>query len=123
MQWIGRYWRAQRSRKQGSRLGEKELQKWRDEYKLEMEKESTIEERIRQRKKEKAKRSAEAGRRMEPGQPKRKKMRMEEGEEAGRVEEPRERGKKQEEHPSEIINKEESDERRKAQRRAEKTQI
>ena len=61
-----------------TRLGEKELSKWREEDKKEMEREATLEEKIRLRKKEKAKRRAENNRRMEPGQSRRKKQRVEE---------------------------------------------
>ena len=57
-----------------AKLGERDLQKWREEDKEELEKEASIEEKIRLRKKEKSKRRAEASRRMEPGQPKKKRM-------------------------------------------------
>ena len=55
-----------------AKLGERELQTWREEDKQELEKEATIEEKIRLRKKERAKRRAQASRRMEPGHPRRK---------------------------------------------------
>ena len=58
-----------------AKLGERYLDKWRQEDRQEMEKEATIEEKIRMRKKEKAKRRAETGRRMEKGQPARKRPR------------------------------------------------
>ena len=46
-----------------AKLGERDLEKWREEDKLEMEKEASIEEGIRIRKKEKAKRRGEGNRR------------------------------------------------------------
>jgi hypothetical protein len=49
-----------------AKLGERDLEKWREEDRKEMEKEATIEEKIRIRKKEKAKRRLETNRRMEP---------------------------------------------------------
>ena len=60
-------------------VGERDLEKWREEDRQEMEREASTEEKIRIRKKEKAKRRGETNRRMEPGQPKKKKIRMEEG--------------------------------------------
>ena len=60
-----------------AKLGEKDLTRWREEDRLEMEKEASIEEKIRMRKKEKAKRRGEGNRRMEQGQPKRKRRRVE----------------------------------------------
>ena len=56
-----------------TKLGEKDLEKWRIEDREELEKEATIEEKIRVRKKEKAKIRAEATRRTEKGQPAKKK--------------------------------------------------
>ena len=50
-----------------AKLGERELQNWREEDKEELEREASIEEKIRIRKKERAKKRAEASRRMEPG--------------------------------------------------------
>ena len=66
-----------------AKLGEKELGKWREEDRAEMEREASIEEKIRIRKKQKAKDRAGTSRRMEPGQPAKKKRRVEadEGEE------------------------------------------
>ena len=58
------------------KLGEKDLEKWRQEDKLELAKEATIEEKIRERKKVKNKARGSQNRRMELGQPKRKRMRM-----------------------------------------------
>ena len=58
-----------------AKLGEKELQNWRECDKDEQQKEATIEEKIRIRKKAKAKLRAEATRRMETGQPQKKKLR------------------------------------------------
>ena len=58
-----------------AKLGEKDLDKWREKDQLEMEKEASIEERIRMRKKYMAKKRAEKGRRMEKNQPMRKKRR------------------------------------------------
>jgi hypothetical protein len=55
-----------------AKLGEKDLEKWRKEDRMEMELEATIEEKIRVRKKERSKRRAEMSRRMEKGQPSRK---------------------------------------------------
>ena len=60
-----------------AKLGEKDLDKWREEDRLEMEQEATIEKKIRLRKKEKAKRRGEGNRRMEQGQPTRKRRRVE----------------------------------------------
>jgi hypothetical protein len=60
-----------------AKLGEKDLDKWREEDRREMEKEATIEEKIRIRKKEKAKKRGAANRRMEHGQPMQKKRRVE----------------------------------------------
>ena len=64
-----------------AKLGEKDMEKWREEDRREAAEEATIEEKIRMRKKEKARKRMEASRRMETGQPKRKKQRMEEEEE------------------------------------------
>ena len=64
-----------------AKLGERDLEKWREEDKQEVAKEASIEEKIRQRKKEKAKKRGTANRRMEPGQPKRKRRKVEGGEE------------------------------------------
>jgi hypothetical protein len=61
-----------------AKLGEKELEKWREVDKEEMRKEASIEEKIRLRKKKMSKERAEQTRRREMGQPKRKKMRLEE---------------------------------------------
>ena len=55
-----------------AKLGERDLDKWREEDRRELEKEATIEEKIRIRKKEKAKRRGTANRRMEHGQPTRR---------------------------------------------------
>ena len=54
------------------KLGEKDLEKWRQEDKLELAKEATIEEKIRERKKVKNKARGSQNRRMELGQLKRK---------------------------------------------------
>ena len=62
-----------------AKLGERDLEKWREEDKREMEKEATIEEKIRTRKKAKARERATATRRMEKGQPVKKKRRIEGG--------------------------------------------
>ena len=62
-----------------AKLGEKDLEKWREEDREAIMKEATIEEKIRMRKKEKAKKRAELSRRMEQGQPKRKRTKYEEG--------------------------------------------
>ena len=59
-----------------TKMGEKDLEKWRVKDRLEMEKEATIEEKIRVRKKAKAKDRGEANRRREAGQPAKKKMRL-----------------------------------------------
>ena len=59
-----------------ARLGEKDLEKWREEDREEMEKEATIEEKIRQRKKKRSMERAEQTRRREQGQPKKKKMKL-----------------------------------------------
>ena len=71
-----------------AKLGERDLDKWRQEDRQEMEKEATIEEKIRMRKKEKSKRRAETGRRMDKGQParKRRKGNEEDGDEEIRTE-------------------------------------
>ena len=63
-----------------AKLGENELSKWREEDRIEMEREASIEEKIRIRKKERSKRRGEINRRTETGQPKRKKKRTEPGE-------------------------------------------
>jgi hypothetical protein len=55
-----------------AKLGERDLDKWRQEDRQEMEKEASFEEKIRMRKKEKSKRRVETGRRMDKGQPARK---------------------------------------------------
>ena len=55
-----------------TKMGEKELKKWREEDKIELEKEASIEEKIRIRNKNKSKKRIEASRRMETGQPIRK---------------------------------------------------
>ena len=60
-----------------AKLVERDLDKWREEDRMKMEKEATIEEKIR--KKEKEKRRGAANRRMEQGQPSKKKRRVEEG--------------------------------------------
>jgi hypothetical protein len=62
-----------------AKLGEKDLEKWREADRKEAAEEASVEEKIRVRKKEKAKKRMEASRRMEPGQPKRKKQRIESG--------------------------------------------
>jgi hypothetical protein len=59
-----------------TKLGEKDLEKWRESDRMESAKEASIEEEIRNRKKEKAKKRGATNRRMEPGQPSRKKRRM-----------------------------------------------
>jgi hypothetical protein len=59
-----------------TKLGEKDLERWRAEDRLEMEKEASIEEKIRERKKAKSKARGEQNRRMEPGQPSKKRMRL-----------------------------------------------
>ena len=64
-----------------AKLGEKDLDKWRESDRQEMAKEASIEEKIRNRKKEKAKKRGAASRRMDKGQPSRKKRRIEIGEE------------------------------------------
>ena len=66
-----------------AKLGERELQNWREEDKEELEREASIEEKIRIRKKERAKKRAEASRRMEPGQPRKKRMKIDEEEGMG----------------------------------------
>ena len=74
-----------------AKLGERDLEKWREEDKIEQEMEASIEEKIRIRKKEKAKRRGTANRRMEKSQPAKKKMRLEEedkGQEATRRKKP-----------------------------------
>ena len=60
-----------------AKLGEKELGKWREEDRAEMEREASIEEKIRVMKKQNAKDRAGTSRRMEPGQPAKKKRRVE----------------------------------------------
>ena len=60
-----------------AKLGEKDLDRWREGDRLEMEKEASIEEKKRLRKKEKSKRRGEGNRRMEQEQPKRKIRRVE----------------------------------------------
>ena len=64
-----------------AKLGEKDMEKWREEDRREAAEEATIEEKIRMRKKEKARNRMEASRRMEAGQPKKKKQRMDKEEE------------------------------------------
>ena len=59
-----------------AKLGDKDLEKWREEDRAEMAKESSIEEKIRVRKKAKAKERASRSRRMEQGQPAKKKRRI-----------------------------------------------
>jgi hypothetical protein len=59
-----------------AKLGERDLEKWREEDRIEHEREATIEEKIRLRKKEKAKKRGEANRRMEKCQPARKKRKV-----------------------------------------------
>ena len=61
-----------------TKLGERDLERWREEDRQELEKEASIEEKIRIRKKEKAKRRGEANRRMEAGQPNRKRVKLDE---------------------------------------------
>ena len=70
-----------------AKLGERDLEKWREGDMEEMRKEATIEEKIRLRKKEKAKKRAEQTRRTEQGQPKRKRKKLDEGSEIGEAEE------------------------------------
>jgi hypothetical protein len=60
-----------------AKLGEVDLEKWRDGDREEMLKEASIEEKIRLRKKKKSKERAEQERRREAVQPRRKKMRLE----------------------------------------------
>ena len=61
-----------------AKLGEVDLEKWRDGDREEMMKEASIEEKIRLRKKKKSQERAEKDRRRESIQPKRKKMKLEE---------------------------------------------
>ena len=67
-----------------AKLGERDLDKWREEDRKESEKEATIEEKIRMRKKERSKKRAEAGRRMEKCQPAKKRRKRNETEEEDR---------------------------------------
>ena len=70
-----------------AKLGERDMEKWREEDRLEHLQEATIEEKIRTRKKARAKKRAEANRRREKCQPARKRRKMDrdlqEGEESG----------------------------------------
>ena len=61
-----------------TKLGERDLEKWREEDRLEHLREATIEEKIRLRKKERQKKRGEANRRRDKEQPARKKRKMEE---------------------------------------------
>ena len=74
-----------------TKLGEKDIEKWRESDRIESAKEASIEEKIRNRKKEKAEKRGETNRRMEPGQPSRKKRRTgpEDEEDRGQDEEER----------------------------------
>ena len=69
-----------------AKLGEKDLEKWRKEDRMEMELEATIEEKIRVRKKERSKRRAEMSRRMEKGQPSRKRRKRNQDQDDDKVE-------------------------------------
>ena len=70
-----------------TKLGKRDLEKWREGDKEEMMKEASIEENIRMRKKKKAMDRAEKARRREPGQPQRKRRKLDkEGEASGRAE-------------------------------------
>ena len=60
------------------KLGEKDMEKWREEDRRETAVEASLEEKIRIRRKEKARKRMEASRRMEAGQPRRKKQRLDE---------------------------------------------
>ena len=70
-----------------AKLGERDMEKWREEDGLEHLQEATIEDKIRVRKKDKAKKRAEATRRREKCQPAKKSSKMDrdlkEGEETG----------------------------------------
>ena len=66
-----------------AKLGEKDLERWREEDKKELEKEATIEEKIRIRKKEKYKERGTIRRRTERGQPAKKKRRIQEDADQG----------------------------------------
>ena len=59
-----------------AKLGERDMEKWREEDRLEHLQEATIEEKIRTRKKARAKKRAEANRRREKCQPARKRRKM-----------------------------------------------
>ena len=59
-----------------AKLDEKDMEKWREYDREELEKEATIEEKIRIRKKKRSKERAEKTRRREKGKPKRKRMRV-----------------------------------------------
>ena len=63
-----------------AKLGERDIEKWRKEDKLELDREATIEEKIRIRKKARARDRAEASRRRDKGQPAMKKRRIEDQE-------------------------------------------
>jgi hypothetical protein len=63
-----------------TKLGERDLERWREEDRMELEKKASIEEKIRIRKKEKAKGRGTANRRMEAGQPNRKRRKLDEEE-------------------------------------------
>jgi hypothetical protein len=67
-----------------AKLGERDLEKWREEDRLEQAREATIEEKIRLRKKEKAKKRGDANRRMEKGQSARKRRKVSREQEGGK---------------------------------------
>ena len=79
-----------------SKLGEKDLDRWRKEDREEQEKEASLEEKIRIRKKNLAKERGRANRRIDTGQPQRKKLRTEGKEEEGGIEERAEEDQKRE---------------------------
>jgi hypothetical protein len=60
-----------------TKLGESNMERWREEDRLEHQQEATIEEKIRVRKKARAKKRAEANRRRERCQPAKKRRKME----------------------------------------------
>ena len=59
-----------------AKLGERDMEKWREEDRSEHQLEATIEEKIRIRKKDRAKKRAEANRRREKGQPAKKRRKV-----------------------------------------------
>ena len=78
-----------------SKLGEKDLERWRKADREEQEKEASLEEKIRIRRKNLGKERARTSRRMDTDQPKRKKMRREEEGEASKEEEESQRKERQ----------------------------